>query len=202
MGNVGVEVAQYAFRIVIGTLRLVTQPQVQREVGARTPVILHEEVDRVLDKRLPVVEDIQLLSYTEKVIRESLRLYPPAWMTARRALNDYEVAGFIAPVRSIMIVSQYVMHRDHRYFHEPLRFDPERWTPEFKAALPKFAYFPFGGGPRGCIGEGFAWMEMILVVAALAKRWSLRLDPRHPVVPQPLITLRPKYGLTMTTLHR
>ena len=100
------------------------------------------------------------------------------------------------------MMSQYVMQRDARYFREPLRFDPERWTPEFKVALPKYAYFPFGGGPRGCIGEGFAWMEMILVVATLAQPWKLRLRPGHPVTPQPLIALRPKYGLSMTTLRR
>jgi cytochrome P450 len=163
---------------------------------------LHKELDRVLGSRLPILADIQSLAYTEKVITESLRLYPPAWMTARRALDDYQVGGYVAPARSIVMMSQYVMHRDARYFLEPLRFDPERWTPEFRAALPKYAYFPFGGGPRGCIGEGFAWMEMVLIVATLAQRWKLRLDPRHPVVPQPLIALRPKHGLSMTALRR
>jgi Cytochrome P450 len=163
---------------------------------------LHEEVDRVLDGRLPALADIQALSYAEKVIRESLRLYPPAWMTARRALENYQVGGYVAPARSIVMMSQYVMHRDARYFAEPLLFDPERWTPEFKAVLPKYAYFPFGGGPRGCIGEGFAWMEMILIVATLAQQWKLRLGPGHPVVPQPLITLRPKHGLHMIALQR
>ena len=100
------------------------------------------------------------------------------------------------------MMSQYVMQRDARYFREPLRFDPERWTPEFKVALPKYAYFPFGGGPRGCIGEGFAWMEMILVVATLAQRWKLLLRPGHTVIPQPLIALRPKHGLSMTVIRR
>jgi cytochrome P450 len=163
---------------------------------------LHEELDQVLGGRLPALPDIQALPYTEKVIRESLRLYPPAWMTARRAINHYEVAGYIVPARSIVMMSQYVVHRDARYFPEPLRFDPERWTQEFKAALPKYAYFPFGGGPRGCIGEGFAWMEMILVLATLAARWKLRLVRGHRVVPQPLIALRPKHGLSMTALRR
>ena len=163
---------------------------------------LHEELDQVLGGRLPALADIQALSYVEKVIRESLRLYPPAWMTARRALDNYQMGDYVAPARSIVMMSQYVMQRDARYFREPLRFDPERWTPEFKVALPKYAYFPFGGGPRGCIGEGFAWMEMILVVATLAQPWKLRLRPGHPVAPQPLIALRPKYGLSMTTLRR
>ena len=150
---------------------------------------LHKELDQVLGGRLPALADIQALPYTEKIIRESLRLYPPAWMTARRAIDDYEVGGYMTPARSIVTVSQYVMHRDARYFPEPLLFDPDRWTPEFKAALPKYAYFPFGGGPRGCIGEGFAWMEMILVVATLAQQWKLRLVPGQRVVPQPLIAL-------------
>jgi cytochrome P450 len=123
-------------------------------------------------------------------------------MTPRRALDDYQIGGYIAPARSIVMMSQYVMHRDARYFPEPLRFDPERWTPEFRAALPKYAYFPFGGGPRGCIGEGFAWMEMIFVVATLAQQWKLRLVPGQRVVPQPLIALRPKHGLSMTALRR
>lgn len=163
---------------------------------------LHEELDQVLGGRSPALADIQALSYVEKVIRESLRLYPPAWMTARRALGNYQMGDYVAPARSIVMMSQYVMQRDARYFREPLRFDPERWTPEFKVALPKYAYFPFGGGPRGCIGEGFAWMEMILVVATLAQQWKLRLRPGHPVVPQPLIALRPKHGLSMTALRR
>ena len=94
------------------------------------------------------------------------------------------------------------MHRDPRYFPERLHFCPERWTPEFKAALLKYAYFPFGGGPRGCIGEGFAWMEMILILATLAQRWKLRLDPHQSVIPQPLVTLQPKHSLTMTVFQR
>jgi len=163
---------------------------------------VHEELDRVLGSRPPLLADLKTLSYTEKVITESLRLYPPAWMTARRAVNDYKVAAYIAPARSIVMMSQYVMHRDARYFRDPLRFDPERWTPEFNVALPKYAYFPFGGGPRGCIGEGFARMEMILIVATLAQQWKLRLVPGHRVVPQPLIALRPKHGLSMTALRR
>jgi cytochrome P450 len=166
---------------------------------------LHEELDYVLCGRLPTHVNIQALPYTEKVIRESLRLYSPGWMMGRRALKDYQVRSYVAPAGSVLVVSPYLMHRDARYFPEPLRFDPERWTPEFRSALPKYAYFPFGGGPRGCIGEGFAWMEMILIVATLAQQWKLRLHPGHPVVPQPLVTLQPKHGkhgLRMTTLRR
>jgi cytochrome P450 len=100
------------------------------------------------------------------------------------------------------VVSPYVLHRDSRFYCDPERFDPDRWTAAFRAALPRFAYFPFGGGPRQCIGESFAWMELVLVVATVAQRWSLRLESHHPVVPQPVITLRTKHGLRMNVMKR
>jgi len=161
---------------------------------------LHEELDRVLGGRLPGVEDIPSLGLVERIVTEAMRLYPPAWIIGRRALEDYPVGGFVAPARSIFVMSQYVVQRDPRYYRDPDRFDPDRWTPEFRAALPKFAYFPFGGGPRQCIGESFAWMELALVVATLAQRWSLSHVPGHRVELQPVITLRSKYGMEMT-LH-
>ncbi len=159
---------------------------------------LHEEVDAVLARRRPRFEDLPSLRYTEMVLAEAMRLYPPAWILGRRALKDYEVGGYHVPAGAIVIMSQYVTHRDERYFPEPLRFDPERWTPEAKAARPQFSYFPFGGGPRRCIGEGFAWMEGILVIATLAQSWRMRLEPGHPVELRPVVTLRPKHGMRMT----
>jgi cytochrome P450 len=158
---------------------------------------LQAEVDRVLEGRLPTVADIPALGLVERVVTESMRLYPPAWIIGRRAIDDYPIGGFVAPARSILVMSQYVMHRDPRYFREPERFDPDRWTPAFRAALPKFAYFPFGGGPRQCIGESFAWMELVLVVATFAQRWSLAHVPTHRVALQPVLTLRAKYGMEM-----
>ena len=131
-----------------------------------------------------------------------MRLYPPAWIIGRRALADYPIGGYVVPARSILVMSPYVMQRDARFYADPERFDPDRWTPEFRAALPKFAYFPFGGGPRQCIGESFAWMELILLVATIAQQWRLRLVPGHPVVPQPLVTLRTKHGMRMTVEKR
>jgi len=163
---------------------------------------LFEEVDRVLGGRLPAVPDIGALSYVEKVVTESMRLYPPAWIIGRRALHDYPIGGYVAPARSIMVMSPYVLQRDARYFPEPERFDPDRWTPEFRTALPPFAYFPFGGGPRRCIGDSFAWMELVLVVATIAQQWQLRLVPGHRVEPQPLVTLRTKHGVMMTPSGR
>ena len=132
---------------------------------------LHEELDRVLQGRLPTLADVASLPYVERVVTESMRLYPPAWIIGRRAIDDYPIGDYVVPARSIVVMSPYVIQRDARFFPDPERFDPDRWTPEFKAALPKFAYFPFGGGPRQCIGESFAWMELVLLVATIAQRW-------------------------------
>jgi cytochrome P450 len=171
-----------------------TAPDVERR--------LHEEVDRVLGGRLPTVDDIPALRFVEDVVTESMRLYPPAWVIGRRALKEYAVGPYVAPARSILVLSPYVLHRDARFFPEPERFDPGRWTPEFRAALPPFAYFPFGGGPRRCIGESFAWMELVLLVSTIAQQWRFALVPGHPVSPQPVVTLRARHGMRMTAHRR
>ena len=163
---------------------------------------LHAELDAVLGSRLPALADVGQLSYTEMVLAESMRLYPPAWALGRMAINDYEVGGYVAPAGSLVLVSQYVMHRDGRYFPEPQRFDPERWRPSAREARPQFSYFPFGGGPRRCLGEAFAWMEGLLLIATLAQQWRLRLVPGYPVALHPVITLRPKHGMRMTVSKR
>lgn len=163
---------------------------------------LHAEVDRVLQGRLPAMGDLVSLPYVERVVTEAMRLYPPAWILGRRAVAEYPIGSYVAPARSILILSPYVLQRDARYYAHPDTFNPDRWTPEFRAALPKFAYFPFGGGPRQCIGESFAWMELILLVATISQQWRLRLVPGHPVVAQPLITLRTKHGMRMTVEQR
>jgi cytochrome P450 len=156
---------------------------------------LHAELDGVLaGGRAPAPEDVPALQYTEMVVAETMRLYPPAWALGRLALEDHEVGGYRIPRGSLVLVSQYVIHRDPRFWPDPERFDPERFAPEAKAARPQFAYFPFGGGPRRCVGEGFAWTEAVLILATLARRWRARLVPGRAVEPQPRITLRPGPG--------
>jgi cytochrome P450 len=163
---------------------------------------LHQEIDEVLGGRVPGFDDVARLKYTEMVLAESMRLYPPAWALGRMALNDFEIGGYVVPKNSLVLMSQYVMHRDPRYFANPSRFDPERWTPEAREARPQFSYFPFGGGPRRCIGEGFAWMEGILLLATLTQQWQMRLVPNHPVELKPVMTLRPKHGMRMIVTRR
>lgn len=163
---------------------------------------LHAELDEVLGGRLPCFDDLPALRYTRMVMAETLRLYPPAWLLARTALEDHEIGGYRIPARSTVLMSPYVVHRDPRLYPDPLRFDPGRWTPEAEEARPKFAYFPFGGGNRVCIGEGFAWTEGILLIAALSSRWRFRLAPGHRVEPQAMITMRPKYGMRMVLERR
>jgi len=157
----------------------------------------HEEIDRELQGRLPTYEDSPRLRYVEMVMAESMRLYPPAWAMGRQALNDFQLGDFFLPAKTTVLMSQFVTHRDPRFFPGPLRYDPERFAPEAKAGRAKFTYFPFGAGFRQCIGESFAWMEGVLLLATLAQKWKLKLVPGHKVEPEPLITLRPKYGMRM-----
>jgi cytochrome P450 len=137
------------------------------------------------------------LKYTERVLTEAMRIYPPVWVMGRRSISGIKIGGYYIPPKSIILLSQYVIHHDRRFYTEPEKFDPERWASEKAKSLPKMAYFPFGGGPRFCIGEQFAWMEGILLIATIAQKWKLRLVPGHKVELQPLITLRPKHGMKM-----
>ncbi len=163
---------------------------------------LHEEIDAVLGDRLPDFEDLPKLRYTEQVFAEALRLYPPAWAIGRKSKEEFDLAGAKIAAQSICILSPYVVQRDPRWFPDPERFDPERWAPEVRDARPKFSYFPFGGGARACIGERFAWMEGMLILATLAQRWKFRLAPGQSVEPLALITLRSKYGMRMLVEQR
>ncbi len=163
---------------------------------------LHAELDEALGDHPPVVADIPRLPYTEMVLAESMRMYPPAWAIGRRALANLEIGGLTIPAGSVLVLSQYLVHHDPRWWPDPWAFRPERFTPQARAARPRSAYFPFGAGPRMCVGEPFARMEAVLLIAALAQRWRFQHDPSHLVELQPVITLRPRFGMTMTLERR
>ena len=163
---------------------------------------LHEELDRVLAGRLPRAADVPQLAFTNRVVRETLRLYPPAWVMSRRAAENVEIAGYTVPAGSNVVVSPWVTHRDGRFFPNPLSFVPERWTPENEQALPKFAFFPFGGGPRVCIGNQFALMEAAILLASVAQRYQITMAPGSTVEPMPSITLRPAHGVNVRLRRR
>jgi cytochrome P450 len=168
------------------------------EVEAR----LQREVDAALGDRPAAAEDAARLPYTRMVLAETMRLYPPAWAIGRRAMADVEIGGHVIEKGTIVLVLQYLLHRDGRFYPEPERFDPDRWLPDRQQTRPKYAYFPFGGGTRVCIGEPFAWMEGILVLATLARSWRLELLERDPVRTQAAITLRPAGGIRMRMVRR
>jgi cytochrome P450 len=157
---------------------------------------MRRNIDEVLGDRLPTAADYPRLQYVEMVLAESMRMFPPAWAVSRYALEDVSVGGYDVPKGAVVAVSQYVMHHDARFWPDPERFDPQRFAPDAKAARPKYAYFPFGAGPRICIGEGFAWMEGVLILATLAQTRRLDLLSKR-VRPQASITLRPRGGISM-----
>jgi len=161
---------------------------------------LHTELGTVLGERLPTAGDLDALPYTRMVIQEAMRLYPPAFGFTRFAITPDDLGGYHLPANSVVFLSAYCTHRHPAFWEEPDVFDPERFTPERSAGRPRFAYFPFGGGPRQCIGNAFAMMEAQLVLATVAQRYSLRLVPGHRVEPFVQLTMRPRSGLPMT-LH-
>jgi cytochrome P450 len=163
---------------------------------------LRAELNAVLGGRLPVMNDLRGLPYTDQVIKEAMRLYPPAWLITRLAIEAVKFGEHTIPKGSILIMSQYGMHRHPDYWDEPDAFRPERFAPGWEDRVPKFAYFPFGGGPRICIGNSFAAMEAVLVLATIMQRWTFRLAPGHTVEMEPLITLRPKHGMPMRVQQR
>ena len=164
-------------------------PQVEKQ--------LHDEIDRVLRGRAPTVEDVPRLEYTRSIVAESMRLYPPAWTMGRKAIERHTIGGYPIAEGSLVIISQWVAHRDPRWWPDAEKFDPDRWS--VKANRPKYAYFPFGGGSRICIGESFAWTEAILLLATIAQQW--RFVSGKPPMPEPRITLRPK-DLLMQAVRR
>ena len=164
---------------------------------------LADEVDRVTGGRSPTFADLESLAFTETVVLESMRLYPPAWVVAREALTAVEIGGYRFPkgaaVRDVPLV---VAPRSARTFDEPEAFRPERWEGDFARRLPRFAYFPFGGGPRVCIGNRFAMMEAKLVLAVAAQRFRFEVTPETNLVLLPSVTLRPRHGVRLKLIAR
>jgi cytochrome P450 len=158
---------------------------------------LHAELDSVLAGRAPTLAHLPRLPYTEMVLKESMRLYPPAFTVIREVTTPFTLGGYDFTPGSVIIVNIYGIHRDARFFPDPDRFDPERFAPENEKRLPKYVYLPFGGGPRICIGNAFAMMEAALLLATIAQRWTFRLAPGQVVEPQRKFTIRPKYGMKM-----
>jgi cytochrome P450 len=161
-----------------------------------------DEVHRVVGDGPPTFAHVEHLTCIRRTLEESLRLYPPAWGFSRLALADDEIGEYRIPKGSIVFVIPFVVHRRPKLWPDPDRFDPDRFSPEREAARPRFAYIPFGGGPRGCIGNQFAMLEAQLIVAAIAQRFRLELTPNQAIRPEPLITLRPKPGIRATLVSR
>jgi cytochrome P450 len=163
----------------------------------------HAEIDLVLGNRTATPEDYPNLKYTEQIFAESMRLFPPAWTVGRMANENHELDGYKIEKGSLVLTPMYIMHRDKRFWTDADEFKPERWeTQSVKEAANKFIYFPFGGGIRRCIGEQFAWMEGVLLLATLGKKHKLKLLATQKIAMQPLITLRPKFGMKMTVEKR
>lgn len=161
---------------------------------------LHSEIVSVIGDKLPAIDNVKKLKLAENIFNESLRMYPPAWIIARRAKNDYKIKNYTVPAGSDIYMSQYVMHHDSRFFTDPYKFKPERW--EERSDLPRFAFFPFGGGTRRCIGEPFAYIEAVLLMSVISQKWELTLHHGFKVEMEPFITIRPKYGLKMILKKR
>lgn len=169
---------------------LATHPEAEQK--------LHDELSQVLNGRLLTVEDIPNLPYTNMIVQETMRLYPAAWTINREVVEEVEIGGHTYQPGETLMISQYVMHRNRRYFDDPDEFVPERFAGDLLKRIPAYAYFPFGGGPRVCIGNNFALMEAALLLATIAQKYKLSLaEPNQVVEPEPLVTLRPKNGLRM-----
>src|SRR6266705_2809250 len=167
-----------------------TNPETERK--------FHAELDEVLGGREPAFADLPRLKLTEQIAKESMRLYPPAYGLGREAIEDCEIGGYQVRAGVQIFMFQWATQRDSRFYDEPLAFKPERWTNEFFDRLPKYAYFPFGGGPRACIGASFAMMEIILVLATIGQKFRLELVPDHTITILPAMSLRPKEGIKVT----
>jgi cytochrome P450 len=163
---------------------------------------LGEELERELKGEPPTAADVPRLAYTRAVLAESMRLYPPAWIIGRQAIAEHRLGDYVIPAKGVVLMSQYIVQRDARWWERPVAFEPERWLGEQGDRRPRYAYFPFGGGPRQCVGESFAWLEGILLIATLAQRWRFGLVGEARVRLHATITLRPRDVLPMTVEAR
>ena len=163
---------------------------------------MQAELQTVLGGRLPTAADLLQLPYTRMVFTEALRLYPPAWLMTRRARQEVTIGDYRFAPGTFFLLSPYLMHHDARFFPEPEAFVPTRWAAPPEAGPARHAYLPFGGGPRQCLGEGFAWMEGLLVLTTLAQMWRMALVPGLPVEPWGLVTLRPRQGIPVRLARR
>jgi cytochrome P450 len=164
---------------------------------------LYGEISSVLQGRAPTFADLQAMTYTDRVLKESMRVYPPAWcLIARAPLEEIQIGGYTLPKDSVILAAPWVMHHDARYFPDPLRFDPERFSPENEAKMVRYSYFPFGAGPRVCSGQHLAMMEAEVLLATIIQRYQLELLPGQTIIPEPFITIRPKYGARMKVTPR
>jgi cytochrome P450 len=163
---------------------------------------LHAEIDHVLGARLPTCADLPRLKYAESIINETLRVYPTVWVIGREAIEPVELGGYSIPAGTTVFMPQWVIHRDGRWFQDPEEFRPERWEGGLVQRIHRYAYFPFGGGPRICIGNNFALMEATLILATIARQYRLKLAPDANIVPLPTITLRPAHGVKVVLTAR
>jgi len=170
------------------------QPEIQERIA--------KEARDILGSGQPTAADVTKLTFCEQVIRESMRLYPPAYVVGRRPIEDATIGSHFIPAGTNVLMSQWIVHRDPRWFDEPLRFNPDRWSDGLASRLPKYAYFPFGGGPRVCIGNAFAMFEATLALAMIAQRFRLELITEPPVRIQPAVTLRPGQPIEMRVARR
>jgi cytochrome P450 len=173
---------------------LATHPEAEKKFQA--------ELEEVLGNRSPQVADLPKLKYTEMIAKEAMRLYPPAYAVGREAIEETEIGGYRVPRGTQIFAFQWVTQRDPRFFDNPDSFEPERWTPERSEQIPKYAYFPFGAGPRQCIGNYFAMMEIVLLLATIGQRFKFQLPPNHKVELLPVLSLRPKNGLPVIVSER
>ena len=162
----------------------------------------HRELEDSLGERLPGPHDLDRLPFIRKILAETMRLYPAGYALPRQATERCSIGPYTVPAGTLVIANVYGVHRDPRFYTNPKRFEPLRWTPEMKQQLPRFAYCPFGGGPHACLGDHFAWADATLLLAVLGQRWQARLIPGSPVTPRPLVNLRPRYGMPMKLTSR